>query len=279
MNRILTVGIGALALAAMTIPASAADIPRPAPPPVVAPPVVYNWSGFYIGGNIGGKWADHDGDLRLDNVVGFTPLGLVDFGNGGNGGSEGAFVGGGQVGFNWQAGSWVFGIEGDFQATSAERTLVCCGPLGLALGFTPGDTLSVKNDWQASVRGRIGYAWDRFMVYGTGGVAFANLEATVAIAPVLTPAGTVPGLFASASDTLTGWTAGGGIEFGLWDNWSLGVEYRFTSFDASDFNHGNLFLDPIISSPLRSSFDLETHEVTARLNYRFSWGPAVGPRF
>jgi hypothetical protein len=62
MNRTLTLGIGALALAAMTNPTSAADIPRPAPP-VVAPPVVYNWSGFYIGGNLGGKWADHGGDI------------------------------------------------------------------------------------------------------------------------------------------------------------------------------------------------------------------------
>jgi outer membrane immunogenic protein len=264
----------------MTFAASAADIPRrPPPPPVVAPPVVYNWSGFYIGGHLGGKWADHDGDISFDQFVGFTPLGLAAFGNGGND-SETAFVGGGQIGFNWQAGSWVFGIEGDFSATSAERTVVCCGPLVLATGlpFVPGDTLSVKNDWQASVRGRLGYAWDRFMVYGTAGVAFANLEATVALVPV--PALGLPGLFASASDTLTGWTAGGGIEFGLWDNWSLGVEYRFSSFDASDFGLGNIVFDPVLpGAPLRSSFELETHEVTARLNYRFSWGPAVGPRF
>jgi outer membrane immunogenic protein len=274
MKRAVTLGIGALALAGTTLAASAADIPRrPPPPPVVAPPVVYNWSGFYIGGHVGAKWADHSGDIFLDNVVGFTPLGLVGFGNGGE--DETAFKGGGQIGFNWQAGGWVFGVEGDFSGTSLERTFVCCGgPVALAF-FSPGDTLSVKNDWQASVRGRLGFAWDRFMVYGTAGVAFANIEATVAIAPL----GTAPGLFASASDTLTGWTAGGGIEFGLWDNWSLGVEYRFSSFDASDFNHGNLFLDPILSAPLRSSFDLETHEVTARLNYRFSWGPAVGPRF
>jgi outer membrane immunogenic protein len=290
VNRILTLGIGALALAGMAFSASAADIPRPAPP-VMAPPVVYNWSGFYIGGNLGGKWADHGGDIFLDNAVDaaaargtvhwFTPLGLVAFGTGGND-SNTAFVGGGQIGFNWQAGGWVFGIEGDFQGTSLERTFVCCGPLVLATGlpFVAGDTLSVKNDWQASIRGRIGYAWDRFMVYGTGGVAFANIEAAVALQPV----DTLPGLFASASDTLTGWTVGGGIEFGLWDNWSLGVEYRFSSFDAGDFGHGNLqFIDPatgaLLTSPLRSSFDLETHEITARLNYRFSWGPAVGPRF
>jgi outer membrane immunogenic protein len=278
MNRTLTLGIGALALAAMTIPTSAADIPRPAPP-VVAPPVVYNWSGFYIGGNLGGKWADHGGDIFLDNVVGFTPLGLVGFGNGGNG-SEGAFVGGGQIGFNWQAPGlqWVVGVEGDFQGTSLERRFVCCGPLVPTLFpdvFAPGDAFSVKNDWQASIRGRIGYAWDRFLVYGTVGVAFANLEATVALLPV----NGVPGVFASASDTLTGLTVGGGIEFGLWDNWSLGAEYRFSSFDAGDFALGNL-VTPLIGAPLRSSFDLETHEVTARLNYRFSWwGAPAGPRF
>jgi outer membrane immunogenic protein len=272
MTRTLTVCIGALALAAMTIPASAADIPRPAPPPpVVAPPVVYNWSGFYIGGNLGGKWADHGGDISLDQFVAVTPLGI--FGTGGNG-SEGAFVGGGQIGFNWQAGGWVFGVEGDFQATSAERTFVCCGPVAAAVLIPPfvlGDTITVSNDWQASIRGRLGYAWDRFLVYGTAGVAFANLEASVFL----------PGaLIASASDTLTGWTAGGGIEFGLWDNWSLGVEYRFSSFDASDFGLGNIVFDPVLpGAPLRSRFDLETHEVTARLNYRFSWGAPLGPRF
>jgi outer membrane immunogenic protein len=275
MNRILTFGIGALALAGMTFSASAADIARRPPPvmaPVVAPPVVYNWSGFYIGGNVGGKWADHDGDIFLDQFVGFTPLGV--FGNGGNG-SEGAFVGGGQIGFNWQAGSWVFGVEGDFQGTSLERTFVCCGPLAPAF-FVPGDVISVQNDWQASIRGRIGYAWDRFMVYATGGVAFANIEATVALQPV----GVVPGLFASASETLIGGTVGGGIEFGLWDNWTLGAEYRFTRFDSGDFDLGNFFVTPITSFPLRSSFDLETHEVTARLNYRFSWwGAPAGPRF
>lgn len=265
MKRAVTLGFGALALAGMTFSASAADIPRrPPPPPVVAPPVVYNWSGFYIGGHVGAKWADHDGDIFLDNAVGFTPLGLAGFGNGGE--DETAFKGGGQIGFNWQAGGWVFGIEGDFSATSLERTFVCCGPLVPPNTFVVGDTFSVKNDWQASVRGRLGYAWDRFLVYGTGGVAFANLEATVALVGV-------PGFF-SASDTLTGWTAGGGIEFGLWDNWSLGVEYRFSSFDASDFALGNLGI-----FPLRSSFDLETHEVTARLNYRFSWWGQAGPRF
>ena len=270
MNRTLTLGIGGLALAGMTFSASAADIVRPAPP-VVAPPVVYNWSGFYIGGNVGGKWADQDGDIFLDQVVGFTPLDLLAFGNGGK--DETAFVGGGQIGYNWQAGAWVFGIEGDFQGTTLERTFAA-GP-GVPVPFLPGDTISVSNDWQASIRGRIGYAWDRLLVYATGGVAFANLEATVALVPV----GGVPGLFASASDTLTGWTVGGGIELALWDNWSLGVEYRFSSFDAGDFALGNIPITLITTAPLRSSFDLETHEVTARVNYRFSWGAPVGPSF
>jgi outer membrane immunogenic protein len=147
-------------------------------------------------------------------------------------------------------------------------------PRGCCCAYPPfvlGDTITVSNDWQASIRGRLGYAWDRFLVYGTAGVAFANLEASVFL----------PGaLIASASDTLTGWTAGGGIEFGLWDNWSLGVEYRFSSFDASDFGLGNIVFDPVLpGAPLRSRFDLETHEVTARLNYRFSWGAPLGPRF
>jgi outer membrane immunogenic protein len=274
MRRAVSLGIGALALAGMTVSASAADIARPVTKaPVMAPPVVYNWSGFYIGGHLGGKWGDHDGDIFLDQVVVFPPLGALAFGTGGDNGV--GFIGGGQIGFNWQTGAWVFGIEGDFSATDLERTFVCCGPLVPPGFFLPGDVFSVRNDWQASIRGRLGYAWDRFMIYGTGGVAFANLEASV----VIQGFGAIPGLVASASETLTGWTAGVGFEFGLWDNWSLGAEYRFSSFDAGDFRHGNLFFTPLLSAPLRSSFDLETHEVTARLNYRFSWGAPVGPRF
>jgi outer membrane immunogenic protein len=269
VNKTLGLGFGALALAAMTIPTAAADLERRPPPPLVAAPaVVYNWSGFYIGGNIGGKWADQDGTLFLDQVVGFTPLGLVGFGNGGND-SNGAFVGGGQVGYNWQTGAWVFGIEGDFQGTNLKREFVCCGPLAPQIFFVPGDIISVKNNWQASIRGRLGYAWDRFLVYATGGGAFANIKATVALQNFFGPAA----LVASESDTLTGWTVGAGFEWGLWSNWTIGLEYRFSSFDSSDFNHGNLFLTPITFAPLRSNFSLETNEVTARLNYRFGWGP------
>jgi outer membrane immunogenic protein len=251
----------------MTLPVSAADLgARPVVrAPVMAPPVVYNWSGFYIGGNVGGKWANHDGDIFVD-AVGFTPVGLAAFGTGGDN-SNSSVVGGGQIGYNWQSGPWVFGIEGDFQGTNLKREFVCCGPLAPALFFSPGDAVSVKNDWQASVRGRLGYAWDRFMVYATGGVAFANIKVSVALVP--TPG--FPGLVASDSDTLTGWTVGGGIEYGLWTNWTIGAEYRFSHFDSADFNHGNF---PLTTFPLRSSFDLETHEVTARLNYRFNlFGP------
>src|SRR5262249_9222918 len=153
-KQIISLGIGALTLAGMALPASAADLGvRPAP--IVPLPVAYNWTSCYIGANGGGKWADfsNDGALLVGTVPVF-PFGVVDD-NSSSGG-----MGGGQVGCQWQSGAFVFGIEGDFDGTSLRRTFVANG---FVFPFIPGDTLDFKNDWQASVRGRLGYAWDRWM--------------------------------------------------------------------------------------------------------------------
>ena len=272
MKRALLLGIATLALAGIALPASAADLGAPVSKAPIAAPF-YNWSGFYIGGNIGAKWGDFNGS---ETIAPFPagPGGVLLFGsnNGvlGNN-SNTSFVGGGQIGYNWQFSQWVFGLEGDFDATDVRRTVVCCATvLALPTTFIPGDSLALKNEWQASIRGRLGYAWDRFLIYATGGVAFADVQAA---------ANFVPGvLLATNTQTVVGGTVGAGVEFGLWDSWSLGVEYRYTQYDHANFALGFL---PVVggTTPVTATSDLTTNEVTARLNYRFNWGAPVAARY
>jgi outer membrane immunogenic protein len=260
MKRALTLGIGALALVGSAFTAAAADLgARPiGKAPMVAPPPPFSWTGCYIGGNIGGKRGELDGDATLLAVPPLFPLTTTLVFN--NGDDETGLIGGGQVGCQWQTGAFVFGIEGDFDATDLERTFVV--PAGLAIApFVAGDVFTLSNDWQASLRGRLGWAFDRFMIYATGGVAWANFEATAAL--VGTP------FIVSTDKTLTGWTVGGGGEWAFTPNWSLGVEYRFSQFDRENFGLGNLTV-PGAVLPLAVNAELETHEITARVNYRFN---------
>ena len=192
-------------------------------------------------------------------TVGCTVRSLPRF----KGSDDASWLAGGQVGCQWQTGSWVLGIEGDFSATDISRDFIAVAPFPgppAAPVFLTGDRLLFEHDWEASVRGRLGWAWDRFMVYATGGVAFANVEAT--FFPVGSP-------FAfKADDTLTGWTVGGGFEYAFTPNFSLGVEYRFSSYDTGDFNHGTVLVGAV-DRAVTSAHDFETHQVTARLNWRF----------
>ena len=255
MKRALTLSIGVIALVGSTFAAGAADLgARPVgKAPMVAPPPVFNWSGCYIGGNIGAKKGSLDGDAVLDPVLFPGTLPLVF----GGGDSETGFIFGGQAGCQWQTGALVLGFEGDFDATNLERTFVV--PAGLAVPpFVAGDAFSLSNDWQASIRGRLGWAFDRFMIYATGGIAWANFEATAAL---------VGFPLVSADRTLTGWTIGGGGEWAFTPNWSLGLEYRFSQFDREGFGLGALLLG---APPFVVNAELETHEITARVNYRFN---------
>jgi outer membrane immunogenic protein len=260
MKRGLNLGIGALALAGMTISAGAADMPVKAPP-IAAPPPPFSWTACYIGGNLGAKRGSLDGDARHDGFPLFPAGAIFPF----NSDSETAFIYGGQVGCAWQSGSLVWGIEADFNGTDISRDFIVPpggGPLGF---FVPGDRFSISNDWQASVRGRLGWAFDRFQLYATGGVAWANFNVEVALVPTVFG----PGVIASRDKTLTGWTVGGGFEWAFYPNWSLGLEYRFSQYDG-DENSFNRLVAPGTLLRFASNAELETHELTARVNYRFN---------
>jgi outer membrane immunogenic protein len=233
--------------------ASAADLGR-APPPAAAP-APYTWNGWYIGGNAGGGWTNHNNETFSASGFGVNVVSVST-----NNNSVG-FIGGGQLGYNWQwTPNWLIGFEGDFDGGHLDRGGNATFGGGPAL-VPPGSALamSVTLNWLASARGRLGYTWDTFMLYGTGGGAWANVDFTGTA--TLGSFGTT---FGSFSDTRSGWVAGGGGEWGFAPNWSLGVEYLHYQFDSRSATVST------VNGPVTFAFGEPRIEVVrARLNYKF----------
>ncbi len=219
MKKLLLAGVALIALGVAS--ASAADIQRRQAMPAKAPPYVappYNWTGFYVGINGGGAWGRSDFSDPFAAGSFKTSGGLV----------------GGTLGYNWQVGQAVLGLEGDIDWSNVRGSAIC----GAAL-----TSCETKNDWLGTVRGRLGYAFDRFMPYVTGGLAVGDIKTSIA------------GV-GSAHDTKTGWTVGGGIEAALAGPWTAKVEYLYVDLGRSE-------------SVLGSDTKFNTNIVRAGLNYRF----------
>jgi outer membrane immunogenic protein len=244
----------ALFIAAIST-ASAADLPVKAPPPPVP---AFTWTGFYIGLNVGGKWAAVDDTL---SAAALTGVSSVAFGSSTNS----SWIAGGQVGYNWQSpGSlWVVGLEGDIDAQRLHRDLAVATAIG---PFVAGDTVSLEGDWQASLRGRIGYAaWDRALLYGTLGLAFTHVKGTFGLVGI--------GTFTD-DHTLIGGTVGAGLEYAIWNNVSLGIEGRYTWYGNEILNGGGPLVigggcTAAASCPVSNRISLNTAEVMAKINFRF----------
>jgi len=236
MRRLSATLIAAVSAAAFTQIASAADLPRKAPaytPP--PPPQVYNWTGFYIGGNAGGHWGT-DKITTTTNPVALgaavaaeldsrSPVSLHPDG----------FIGGIQLGYNWQVNNWFIGIEGDanWLGGTASRTL---GFAGAAL-VNPGDIMTNSSEakFLATIRPRVGITFDRILLYATGGVAFGTVKTNDTFCGFGCPPGDPSVVQAvSATTTRTGWTVGGGLEYGITNNWSVKAEYLYVDLGSFD---------------------------------------------
>jgi outer membrane immunogenic protein len=234
----------AFATAAVTMlltgAASAADLA--ARPYTKAPPVpiaaVYNWTGFYIGVSGGGGWGQTDWQYISAPVSPNTNHDIS------------GWLAGGQAGYNWQAGSWVFGLEADAHGANINGSALCPDP-----AFVCGS----KVDTLASFRGRIGYAAGPVLFYGTGGAGYAHVKYSA-----VTLGG--PNFFTSADRW--GYAAGAGIEWGFAPNWSAKVEYMHYGFDRWTAPVGTLSN----TSPADVSLNIDT--VKVGVNYRFG-GPIV----
>jgi outer membrane immunogenic protein len=228
--KLIKTGLAALALLAVPFAAQAADMPIKGPYYKGTPRSViayYNWTGFYAGIVAGYAFGSSD---WTSPAVSNSPTG---------------FLAGGTIGYNWQSGAIVYGVEGDWSWSNVKDS-VRCGAVG---------TCETRQDWFGTARGRIGYAFDRWLPYVTGGAAFARLKAT----------NTNPG-FSSATSTQIGWTAGVGLEYAILGNWTAKIEYLYA--DLGSFDCGTA------CGPLASGNNVSFTEniVRAGLNYKFS-GP------
>jgi outer membrane immunogenic protein len=254
------------AVLACTASAGAADLPVKAAP---APAPAYSWTGCHAGINGGGLWGYVRGAEYFPAATG--PGGPSDpaaftFDNVQN--PSGSAIGGGQVGCDYQTGYGVFGIEGDGDWQRFSQTV------GVG-SVVPGDQFTATSHWQASLRARAGYASDRVLIYATGGVTWTDLTLDTSFAPF----GGLPGALATDKETLTGWTAGAGMEYALTNNLLVAVEGRYNLYDSKLFNTGLVATagtGPFTFAPTTTSVRLSTAELTARLNWKFDWfGPIV----
>jgi outer membrane immunogenic protein len=234
-----------LMLSAGTGAASAADLRAPVrlPPSMQA---VYNWTGFYLGVNVGGGWSNANSEF---STAGFPSFASVD-------NHMAGVIAGGQAGYNWQSGAWVFGVEADFQYSGMKGGISAPCPAGICAGLAA--SFDQKMPWFGTARGRFGYASAGWLIYATGGYAYTRLESNA---------------FASAGglavdiqrdESRHGWTAGGGIEVAFGGNWSAKVEYLYMDFGTRDGSWTLTGL-PVITDSTR----LQSNIVRGGVNYRF----------
>jgi outer membrane immunogenic protein len=230
--------------------ASAADLA--ARPYTKAPAFVdsiYNWGGFYIGGHIGGATTNEE----WVNSANTTAFGDLSPGQGFRQRGTGVF-GGGQMGYNWQASNYVFGLEGTISGLDNKGTV-----LNNVFGLGLDDRFSWRADWMATITGRAGYAVANNLFYVKGGYAGVNNRLSVVDAfPPSTGSG-------SQTQWHNGWTVGAGWEYGITQNWIVGLEYDYAAFEKKSYQLAG-------ASPGTYTFDARPKDIQSavvRLSYKF----------
>jgi outer membrane immunogenic protein len=254
--------------AVMAAPAEAADmgVPSrsyyPASPP---PPAIYDWTGIYVGGNIGGG-------LLVDSVSqnGVSPGGFNLTGNGNL--RPAGVIGGAQVGANYEFVPWVVGVEASWtdSAISGNTLIGCSGPCQFGLGKTPvgQERFTSQAEWFAALTGRVGYAANDWLFYAKAGGAWMNARYTEDLLGSKAPNTGVTLTTQVITDNRTGFTVGAGIEFGLVENLSGKIEYDFYDFGSRNYNFNAI-------TPVSVSSNL--HTIIVGLNYRFNWSGGPKP--
>jgi outer membrane immunogenic protein len=236
MKKYIVAGIALFALS--SVPAFAADMLVKAPvykAPIVAP--AFSWTGCYIGANAGGLWGrtrwsgPPQAGFEINQTVGFSSA-----------------TAGGQLGCNYQINRLVWGVEGDLNWTHVDK-------FGIQDPTNLDEILRTKFDWFGSIRGRLGYAQDRWLVYGTGGIAFTKIRNAYENYTDATRT-VVQGI--ETNTNKTGWVAGLGFEYAVHPNWIVGIEYLHYGFGRKEVEVPGIEF-------ARTSFDV----VRARLSYKF----------
>ena len=235
MKKLLVAAIAAVALSAA--PVLAADMPVKAP--MAAP--VFDWTGFYVGGHFGYGWAFPD--ITVDATG--TKLGNPPRPHG--------ILGGAQAGYNWQAGRWVYGLEGDITWSDVK---------GSSAAVTPAGLLNAQGlpDLYSTITGRIGYAVDRALYYVKGGAAWMSEDFRQT--SITTPF--CVGTPCTGSNATWGWTVGAGVEYAIDPHWSARLEYDFLDFPSHEHVTTSNGVS-VNNFHLTRTFDL----IKVGLNYKF----------
>lgn len=257
-----------LTIAGPLTAAKAADMPLKAPAP--AAPAAYDWSGIYIGGNVGGGWSQNE---VSDPGLGFlgTILGVPATQTTNSSG----FLGGVQAGANYQIGRLVVGGEIDWDwsgingtNTSALAPLIAILPPANALNRS----ITANTDWTGTATTRIGIAHDHWLFYGKAGAAWAhtNYTDTWTISGPGVPAGLNPFFSGTGASTRTGWTVGTGLEYAFWNNWSAKLEYDYMNFGSPTTAINGTVLPSVIGLPFSAAIqnNQSINEVKFGLNYK-----------
>jgi outer membrane immunogenic protein len=224
----------------ISVSARAADLPaRVQPVAPVAYVPSFSWTGFYVGGELG--WIRTDPDYTTGAVLLGTPF-LISATTGKDGLSYGILAG-----YNYQVGSVVLGVEGDFEGWTVGK---------IRYTSITGDFLTAHSKWGGSVRGRLGYAVDRALFYVAGGAAFVSSKTSIP----------TTGISIGGDDTRVGWTVGAGIDYAFTNNWFTGVEYRYSQFESKSF----VYPIPVLNlGTIGLKQDLSNNQVMARIGYKF----------
>jgi outer membrane immunogenic protein len=242
--------------------------------------LVINWTGFYVGGNLGGAWGDPV-NVTTTNTPGTPPIfGLpvniaaVNAAGTGSLDQKSAFTIGFEAGYNWQVSPiWLIGVEADIDSLHQHAQLN--GVAATTIG-TVAITNSVSTDWLATVRGRLGYIFNNWLLFVTGGAAFTRQDYTETFGPTVLVG--IPAFGTSTtSSTQTGWTVGGGVETMLTGNWSVKAEYLFARFNGLSTNTTATAVGGFTQLLVGATDHLDVQVARVGLNYRF--GYAAAPAF
>jgi outer membrane immunogenic protein len=251
MRHAIVAFLGATALSVASAQmATAADMPTKAP--AYAPVAMYNWTGFYLGGQVGGGWASNT-VTHVDGGTAF-PAGFVD-----NAITSSGILGGVYGGYNYQINQFLIGIDGDYSFASLTGSGPDVSPVNGDI-----DNHSDKVKWLSTVTGRLGYVNNNWLFFGKGGWGWAGFSGN---STLVTPGGALVNT-STSSTTRNGWTLGAGVEWGFLPNWSAKLEYDYVKFSTDNFNSTQTSAAGVVTTPARSATS-DLNEVKLGVAYRF----------